>query len=352
MSKYTPAARSGILLLYLHFLQQGNTLEGQRVRNGTLKAYLRMAAMAAVEKGLPNPLYSDTPHFPPRNVPMLPRFRTVFQEQSGWQAAKDVKSPVSLLMIFTLATQAVQAGPDSDLAAVYDWTALGASAGFRRVEFAQVKRKEVALVYLQLSQDELPFEQPYAFITADFVFLDEHLLPLRGRNRYHACYVRIRWRTQKNLNNGETKLFARTTDVRLCPVLAALRIVLRFERIGTKNGVLGISSKGYLTCDVVTRVLRAAAAFVLGESATSEDIRGYTPHSIRICACVLLHEQGHSGVFIKNRLRWRSDTYMDYLRDTPRLARQHAASLAHNLLFPDVSIEAICTALTPSSSYK
>merc|ERR1719223_1444447 len=30
----------------------------------------------------------------------------------------------------------------------------------------------------------------------------------------------------------------------------------------------------------------------------------------------------------------------------PRLARQHAASLANNLLFPDVYIEANCTALT------
>ena len=36
LSQYTPATRSGILLLYLHFLQQGNTLEGQRVRNDTL----------------------------------------------------------------------------------------------------------------------------------------------------------------------------------------------------------------------------------------------------------------------------------------------------------------------------
>ena len=350
MSQYAPATRSGILLLYLHFLQQGNTLEGQRVRNDTLKAYLRMAAMAAVEAGFPNPLYSDTPHFPPRNVPMLPRFRAAFREQAGWQAKKNVKSPVSLLMIFAMATRAVKAGRDSDQAAVYDWTALGASAGFRRVEFAQVKRKEVVLVFLQLSQDSEPTYQPYAFTYRDFVFLDGHLRPLHGQDRCDAVYVRIRWRTQKNLNNGETKLFARAKDVRLCPVLAALRIVLRFERLGDNDGVLGISRSGYLTTDVITRILRVAAAEVLGDTATPEDISGYTPHSIRICACVLLHEQGHSGVFIKDRLRWRSDTYLDYLRDTPRLARQHAASLAHNILYPDVPVQAICAALTPTSS--
>ena len=152
------------------------------------------------------------------------------------------------------------------------------------------------------------------------------------------------------MNNGETKLFERAKDVRLCPVLAALRIVLRFERLGDDDGVLGISRSEYLTTDVVTRILCVAAAEVLGDTATPEDISVYTLHSIRICVCVLLHEQGHSGVFIKDRLRWRSDTYLDYLRDTPRPARQHAASLAHNILCPDVSVKAICAALTPTSS--
>ena len=96
--------------------------------------------------------------------------------------------------------------------------------------------------------------------------------------------------------------------------------VLRYERLGNTDGVLGISKKGYLTDRVITKELRVAAAVVLGAGVTAEELQQYTPHPIRICAFVLPHENGHSGVFIKDRLRWRSDTYMDYLRNTPRLA--------------------------------
>ena len=60
-------------------------------------------------------------------------------------------------------------------------------------------------------------------------------------------------------------------------------------------------------------------------------------HSIRIGACVLLHELGHSAVFIKNRLHWKSDTFMDYLRDTVTLARKHAASLLSTLRYTFIS---------------
>ena len=70
---------------------------------------------------------------------------------------------------------------------------------------------------------------------------------------------------EKNMNNGESKLFAKAGDARLCPVLAALRIVLHYERIGSADCVLGISMKGYLTDRVITKELRLAAAVVLGD---------------------------------------------------------------------------------------
>ena len=218
------------------------------------------------------------------------------------------------------------------------------------MEYAQKTRSRVDKVLLQVSQDDTPFEQPYAFTFRDFIFLDEHMRLLREKARCRAAFVRIRWRTQKNLNNGETKLFAKAHDARLCPVLAALRIILCFERLGDADGVLGLAKRGYLTDKVITKELRLAAAVVLGEEVTKEELQQYTPHSIRICACVLLHEQGHSGVFIKDRLRWRSDTYMDYLRDTPRLARQHADSLLQPVYSPGLTVADVCRALTPTSA--
>jgi len=133
-------------------------------------------------------------------------------------------------------------------------------------------------------------------------------------------------------------------------VLAALRIMLRYERLGDIKGVLGLSKHGYLTDKVLTKELRIAAAIVLGENVTKEELKQYTPHSIRIGACVLPYDKGHSEVFIKDRLRWRSDTYMDYLRDTPRLARQHADSLFPQVYSPGFILAEVCHALTPTSA--
>ncbi len=113
----------------------------------------------------------------------------------------------------------------------------------------------------------------------------------------------------------------------MCPVGAARRIQARFERLRTTGAVLGISSEGYITASAITTALRPCAARVHKVDLNDSMLKQYTPHSLRIGACVLLYEKGKSAVFIKDRLRWKSDTFMDYLRDTAIVARQHAAAL-------------------------
>ena len=56
-----------------------------------------------------------------------------------------------------------------------------------------------------------------------------------------------------------------------------------------------------------------------------KDLEKRTLHSIQVGACVLLYEMGKSATRIKDRLCWKSDSFIDYLRDTPRIAAQHAA---------------------------
>ena len=102
----------------------------------------------------------------------------------------------------------------------------------------------------------------------------------------------------------------------------------RFQRLRTNCPVLGISVEGYITASAITTALRACAARVHKIDPADSSLKQYTPHSLRIGACVLLYEKGKSAVFIKDRLRWKSDTFMDYLRDTPIVAKQHAAALA------------------------
>ena len=296
-------------------------------RADTLRGYLRAAASLVTEAGFPDPLYSDTGNFPGSNPTLLPRFQQHFAEQKSWQAPKDAKNPLTPAMIWDMARMTRNAHPDSDSATIYDWMVLGLSTGARRVEYAQTSRTKIEMVWVQLDQKQPPSAQPYAFIDGDFTFLDNNGKQLHGKERELAAFVCIRWRTQKNKNNGETKLFALASDARMCPVGAARRIQARFERLLTPSSVLGISSEGYITASAITTALRACAARVHNVDLDDSTLKQYTPHSLRIGACVLLYEKGKSAVFIKDRLRWKSDTFMDYLRDTASVARQHAAAL-------------------------
>ena len=49
----------------------------------------------------------------------------------------------------------------------------------------------------------------------------------------------------------------------------------------------------------------------------------FSCHSIRVWACVLLHEAGKKGDYIRKRLRWLSHCYRVYLCNTQTMAQQH-----------------------------
>ena len=50
-------------------------------------------------------------------------------------------------------------------------------------------------------------------------------------------------------------------------------------------------------------------------------------HSIRVFALVLLSEANKPSWFMKARLRWVSDSYKLYLRDTSAISNEHTACL-------------------------
>ena len=58
-----------------------------------------------------------------------------------------------------------------------------------------------------------------------------------------------------------------------------------------------------------------------------EELCLVSSHSLRVKACVLLAEAGMSGYYIKLRLRWKSDCFEVYLRNTTTISLQHNAAL-------------------------
>jgi len=129
-------------------------------------------------------------------------------------------------------------------------------------------------------------------------------------------YVSIKWRFQKNNDNGQIVSFAKSDIDNRCPVAAASRILCRARRLSIASATpLACFLKhhanrpSYITDEHISAVLRGSAGHVYHLS-SKEDLSKWTPHSLRIGACVALHAAGADPTTIKHRLRWRSDTFL------------------------------------------
>jgi hypothetical protein len=72
--------------------------------------------------------------------------------------------------------------------------------------------------------------------------------------------------------------------------------------------------------------------------AEHKDLLAWSCHSIRLTDANLLHRAWFSDSYIKNRLRWRSNTFLMYLCNTFYTADQHTKAITFGLDPPDCSI--------------
>ena len=57
------------------------------------------------------------------------------------------------------------------------------------------------------------------------------------------------------------------------------------------------------------------------------ELKLISTHSIRVYACALLSKSGKDGTYIKLRLRWLSNCFEIYLRNTYNIVVQHGNAL-------------------------
>ena len=62
----------------------------------------------------------------------------------------------------------------------------------------------------------------------------------------------------------------------------------------------------------------------------------WSAHSLRVGACVILHTMGFTGTQIKFLLRWKSDTFMMYLRNVALLSDQQDEAIDKAAALPDL----------------
>jgi hypothetical protein len=330
--------RPFLLTLYLVWLLRGNALRGggPTLRTDTLKGYLRAAASWATSAGLPDPRYLPTrTSFFGRQV-FAPPLDKLLTFRRNWETLPNRREPLTPTMVAEAHMRAKNSHPDSLAAAMADWLALGLSTGFRLSEWAQRSHSTVKRI-------ASPTSLPVAIIRKDVTFLDRfhHIITDTDLIRGTATpmFARLQWRVQKNGNNGETQTYARA-DTDNCPVAALIRIVQRAARIRLgKDLPIALyvvpprSTYRFISDSDISSALQSLAQYCYGSLDTAS-VQRFSSHSIRVGACVILHASGQTGTFIKHRLRWRSDTFLLYLRDVPALAVAHAAAISnsHSLL--------------------
>jgi hypothetical protein len=232
-----------------------------------------------------------------------------------------------MLDIFLARKQAAKTDSLDDC--FFDWLCMGRYTGFRSAEWAQTRKT----TFERISRDN---NAARAMIDEDFVFFDDQgrLLEKTAANAKRVRRVDVCWRVQKNGQNGEIISYWRDDeDPRWCPVRAAWRICMRHRQRKLPSWMpLGIyidhkqNRVFYMNVPEVERLLRTAAKEATGITDDKLINKLFGMHTIRVTACNELARLGVKDSFIQKRLRWRSLTFLDYLRNNIYNAHRHNLS--------------------------
>ena len=317
MANLPRATRNYILGHYVASLVQGETILSGSIRSRTMRHYVNDAlALFRLRKVR----YSG--------LDITDYIWPIITALKKYEDVPNRRHMISDSMRHHLQRQAAISAPDSEAAAVHDWVCVGSHNGARRKEFCQRSQTKYDVV------EDAPGQPAAAFIRSDFTFLNAHERRLDDDELTEdsVAAIRFKWRFQKNRDNGEEKDFARDdVNPNFCCCRASLRIYKRAVRHNVPAGIpIGIFVKKgkwrFLTADIVAKHLRLAARATMNVTCETE-LRRWSTHSVRVTAANLLHRANMSDSFIKSRLRWKSDTFLMYLRNTIYAARQHTAAL-------------------------
>lgn len=322
------------MALYAAKLGTGSTLFQRQIKVDTIKKYLlSVASFIALVGNHPR----DPRKRSPTDKEFCPELQAVLRELERWEKVPNRREPYTLAMQEFLERELhrICPGDNSLLAAIVDWGVAGLFTGFRLSEWAQPTRGSV---------ERDVFGDTKAFCLPDLSFSrhDRTRLSLGDvlAGKYdEVAYIQLRWRTQKNGDNGQCRLFSRNPENPLARSLVSsmLRIVRRFSQLcgpGAVTTPLAVyqrpdGSVALITSIEIEATLRTAAqhVYTLDPIANRSELQQWSSHSYRVGACVILHAMGYSPTQIKFLLRWRSEAVMTYLRNLPCLAQQHARTI-------------------------
>ena len=315
-------ARHYVLACFTIALIQGDTIKGGHVKHATLNGYVLAVVALHKDRNLPSPRMVD------KDIVGL--LLTTVKKYEKVPNRREMIYDAMVANMLTRVSATFQ--KDSKEAAILDWIILGRYTGFRQAEWCQTSQV-VAYTTPSLAHTT---PEPLAFLPSDFVLFDPNECPCTNLLDEQVDAVEITWRFQKNGNNGERIPYKRDYDnPQLCPVSAAARILQRAQRLGVPPthplAVYASSSHSggfaFITANNTADFLRSTAMATYNLPMDSPRLQRWSCHSIRVTAANLLHRANRSDSYIQTRLRWKSSTFLMYLRNTFYAADQHTAAM-------------------------
>ena len=309
--------------LYASHLATGHSLFCMNLKAATIKQYLLAVAKFISRFAVIDPRFAQ-----PSDKQMAKPIRAVLNEVERLEGIPNKVEPYTLSMQHHLEGMLTHAeDADGALACCIDWFNNGLLVGYRLSEYGQ-KEGHSRLDCCAVDEQKVPI----AFCLEDLTFLDEIGRRLSLEDFLHrlnlVVRIQLRFTHQKNRNNGEIKLFVRNSaNPSRCFVLTMARIIRRFFRlVGHRTGIpLAVYKRGsevvYLTEGVIAKTMKSLACTVYNLDPRTDAVR-FSSHSLRVGACVILHANGFTASQIKFLLRWKSDAFMEYLRNVAVLSNQ------------------------------
>lgn len=260
MTHQPAEAKDYFLACYTVSLVQGQTIKGTLIRHATIKNYL-----GAAYEVFGSARYTSEYNF----------VGTVLKAVKSYEDVPRRRRMITDGMMQWMIERADKEGPDSATRAMVDWIILGRYTGFRASEWSQTTLDSYARL-------DWPGAPSRAMTRQDFEFLgdNERHLPSCDLTDALIRHLTIRWRHQKNGQNGQQVTFAGdSANPAYSATGAGLRIYMRSLRLGQKaHEPLAVfknkrNKVQYITDSMVNSLLRDAASATLGLPRKHKDLK-------------------------------------------------------------------------------
>jgi hypothetical protein len=321
-----------------HTLHTGGISGRGNLSVATVAGYLQAVSLSLrVTFGLSHPCLLDG------SLARLDYVGALLAQRRTWQQPRDKKEPFSSELLASLHSMASKAEHDAPgrgflglFSCLFDCIRLTVFTGSRLGEYGQSNiRREAGAVAFNAVPDtpDVPLAfrgLPLAFIRGDFEFFDagDRLLVqddvLKAPSL--AQRLRVRFRYDKGPDNFTFRKYVRSGHSFLCPVLAAISLLLRARRIhhnftrGAEPLAMFLNGAGQqwtLRGSHISPILRQACerAHPDPNHYLRVHIHCLMAHCGRVTAAVALFNAGVPIDVIAFRLRWKSSAVLAYLRD-------------------------------------